>query len=322
MQKARVRNQVLAARWFARQLKRRGLVETRLDDRTQGVGMDYPSIRRVARVFGVSRGTVLRLWQRWEGRQETFFVLDGTSGVMLNPFSSGPNSLYWRSNSVTVGLGELRSALQVLFNSDLAKCRHLIEYLHIFDTVSGPNLKRSLGEGELRGGRISLKCDHHSVAGVFETASAIGLQSFQRTLRDRLRSYATGRKAWIEVIVDWNKLITHRPPLAIPEGVQHRIERQIPKEAELQPWLRFVSLILPLNEHPRAARKPRVGAPPVIRAPRRFARLIQHGDMILQLVEQGESILNVKMALEDMGNGLKASEAELRLATHILLRAS
>jgi transposase len=136
--------------WLDQHVKR-AIVEVRRCDRTDGLGMANPSIRKVARVYGVSRGTVLRLWQRWDEREPLRIVYSlvrdagslryELSTKLLKPFSGGPGKLYWRSGSVTMGLSQLRSALEVFFESDFTECRKLIEYLHIFDTATGPNLK-------------------------------------------------------------------------------------------------------------------------------------------------------------------------------------
>jgi hypothetical protein len=79
-----------------------------------------------------------------------------------------------------------------------------------------------------------------------------------RVFRQRLSSWAkkgqaTGRKVWVEVVVDWTKLVIRRPKL-IPETVRRRIESELPEDAHLKPELRLVSFMLPLKEFLRAER--------------------------------------------------------------------
>lgn len=157
----------------------------------------------------------------------------------LRPFYSGPRKLYWRSRSVSVGLPQLKLALEVLPESDFARCRELIQQLHIFDATDLQTPKQ-------RGALISLKYNKDEVAAAFKSAKTFG---------ERFTScWPPQRRVWIEVFVDWNKLTIPRPPSLIPQEVRSRIDNQIPADAK-RLELRVVTFTLPLEEHARAVRK-------------------------------------------------------------------
>ena len=157
----------------------------------------------------------------------------------LTPVSSGPRKLYWRAGSVSVGLPQLQAALEALFESDFGRCRALIECLHIFDATG---LKTPKQHGSL----ISLKYNKDQVASAFESA---------KTFVDRYSSqWPPERSVWIEAFVDWNKLTIPRPPKLMPRKIRSRIDAQIPGDAKGFEF-RAVTLVLPLEAHPRAVRK-------------------------------------------------------------------
>ena len=157
----------------------------------------------------------------------------------LTPLSSGPRKVYWRAGSVSVGLPQLQTALEALLESDFGRCRALIKWLHIFDATG-------LQMPKQRGSMISLRYNKDQVASAFESA---------KTFVDRFSSpWPPERVAWIEALVDWNKLTIPRPPKLMPRKIRSRIDAQIPGDAKRFEF-RAVTYVLPLEAHPRAVRK-------------------------------------------------------------------